>query len=114
MYANYFRDQICEELDGACDYLKKAVDFMSTRPDFAQHFIEMSDMEEGHATTLYRMFMDLYMEDGGKDRYMTQARDRIMDCFSSKMRKLEDLRAAYGIIKHEEAVNTPQPTLIMR
>lgn len=33
MNPRYFKDQICEELDGACDYLKKAIDTMAAHEE---------------------------------------------------------------------------------
>lgn len=106
MNIKYFKDQICDELDGACDYLKKSIDYIANRPKWSDCFYHMADMEQGHATSLYKMFMELYAEDGGKDGYMTQMRDAIMDCFSTKMRKIEDLKATYLIMDnkahHEE------------
>lgn len=61
----------------------------------------MAEMEQGHATSLYKMFMELYTESEGKDAYMTQMRDSIMECFSTKMRKIEDLKATHDIMEHK-------------
>ena len=103
MNAKYFKDQICDELDGACDYLKKAIDCIVEHPEWADKFKEMADMEQEHATTLYKMFMEMYTESKGKDGYLTQMRDNIMDCFSVKMRKIEDLKSTHDILEHETA-----------
>lgn len=102
MNPKYFKDQICDELDGACDYLKKSIDCAKAHPEWSKHFHSMAEMEEGHATTLYKMFMEMYADSQGKDVYMTQMRDGIMDCFSSKMRKIEDLKATYGIMENKQ------------
>lgn len=102
MSPRYFKDQICDELDGACDYLKKAIDTVATNEDWAEHFSSMADMEQEHATTLYKMFMEMYSASQGKDSYMTQMRDGIMDCFSTKMRKIEDLRTTYNMMDYDD------------
>ena len=109
MTARDFKEQICEELDGACNYLKKSIDYYATRPVWAHCFMRMADMEQGHATTLYKMFMELYTESEGKDAYMTQMRDAIMECFSTKMRKIEDLKSTYDIMKHEKQLENTEP-----
>lgn len=100
MNPRYFKDQICEELDGACDYLKKSLDSFVQYPDWAKQFKDMADMEQEHATTLYKMFMEMYAKSQGKDAYLTQLRDNIMDCFSTKMRKIEDLKSTYSICEN--------------
>lgn len=108
MTARYFKDQICEELDGACDYLKKALDSFVQHPEWAEHFRDMADMEQEHATTLYKMFMEMYAKSQGKDSYMTSVRDSIMDCFSTKMRKIEDLKSTYEICETSAEVEEMQ------
>lgn len=101
MNPKYFKDQICEELEGACDYLKKAMDTSTAHPEWSEHFKNMAEMEQQHATTLYKMFMEMYTETQGKDAYMSAIRDSIMDCFSLRMRKIEDLKSAYDILEEE-------------
>lgn len=112
MTARDFKEQICEELDGACNYLKKSIDYIVKRPKWSDCFYHMADMEQDHATSLYKMFMELYTESEGKDTYMTQMRDAIMECFSTKMRKIEDLKSTYLImdnkVHHEEQIPEPE------
>ena len=112
MNARYFKEQICEELDGASQYLKKAIDCYKTHPDWSKQFAEMSEAEQHHATNLYKMFIEMYAESQGKDPYMSSMRDGIMECFSSLMRKIEDLKTTLSMMTHEEKVKetkTEQP-----
>jgi len=109
MNIKYFKDQICDELDGACDYLKKSIDYSVSKPKWSACFERMADMEQEHATSLYKMFMELYTESEGKDSYMTQMRDSIMECFSTKMRKIEDLKATHDIMEHKAAQESKYP-----
>ena len=106
MTPRYFKDQICDELDGACKYLKKAIDCMKTHSEWSKKFKTMSEMEQEHATTLYKMFMEMYTEADKKDPRMEQMRDAIMECFSSNMRKIEDLKATVGIMENTEKKST--------
>lgn len=102
MNANYFKDEICEELDGASDYMRKAIDCFKMHPEWSSTFVAMSEQEQKHAANLYKMFMELYSESEGKDPHMSSMRERIMECFSNSMRKIEDLKASYGIISKEK------------
>lgn len=111
MTARYFKEQICEELEGACDYLKKALDTFAAHPEWAEQFRDMADMEQEHATILYKMFMELYTKELPKAAWMSSMRDCIMDCFSKYMRKIEDLKSTYDImvdeVKHSPAYVSP-------
>jgi rubrerythrin len=111
--AKYFKDQICDELKGAVCYLKKAIDWFKTRPEWAKHFYDMAEAEVGHATELYKMFMELHSENQDKDPYMSQMRDVIMECFSTEMRKIEDYKSTYSMIAYNGTAtqSTPQPTV---
>ena len=102
MHPKYFKDQICEELEGASCYLKKAIDMMKSHPEWADKFKTMSEAEQHHATELYKMFMELYAESQGKDAYMTTMRDSIMDCFSQQMRKIEDYKTTYDMMMNQK------------
>ena len=106
MTPRYFKEQICDELDGSCKYLKKAIDCMKTHPEWSKTFKHMSEMEQDHATALYKMFMEMYTEQESKDPWMEQMRDGIMECFSSNMRKIEDLKVTYGLMENTEKKNT--------
>lgn len=52
----YFRDQIMDELDGAKNYIRLAMQSKGSHPAWAKMFVEMSSAELGHATNLYKMF----------------------------------------------------------
>ena len=101
MNPKYFKDQICEELEGASCYLQKAIDTMKSHPEWSGKFKSMSEAEQNHATELYKMFMGLYAESQGKDAYMTSMRDAIMECFSKQMRKIEDYRTTYDMMMYQ-------------
>lgn len=101
--AKWFKDQICEELEGASCYLKQAIDTMKAYPAWSQKFYSMSEAEQHHATELYKMFMDMYTDTEGTDPYMTNMRDAVMGCFSKDMRVIEDYRTTYEMMMKQEA-----------
>ena len=98
----YFKEKICEELEDASHYLKKAIDCVKTHPEWAKTFRHMADGEQEHATDLYRMFMELYTSTDKKDQFMELLRDAIMDCFSTHMRKIEDCKATLDMMMNQE------------
>lgn len=111
MNARWFKDEICEELEGACEYLKCAIDTMKSRPEWSEHFRKMADMEQEHATWLYKMFVEMYAESQGEDRYMTGMRDEIMDCFSKHMKTIEDYKTTYDMMLEKEKMEGSQSTM---
>ena len=102
MNARYFKEKICEELEDATHYLKKAIDEVKLHPDWSRCFMHMAEGEQEHATDLYKMFMEMYTDNNQKDQYMEAMRDAIMDCFSISMRKIEDLKTTYGMMYKQE------------
>lgn len=102
MNAKWFKDHICDELEGAECYLKQAIDVMKSYPEWSETFYKMADMEQDHATILYKMFIDMYTDTEGTDPYMKTMRDGIMNCFSTSMRKVEDYRTTYEMMAKQE------------
>ena len=107
MQAIWFKDEICEELKGAENYLKCAIDTAKNYPDWSKTFYEMAEQEQEHATNIYEMFIDMYTNSEEPSSYMKSLRDSIMQCFSESMRKIEDHKTMYDtMFKHEETHNT--------
>lgn len=102
MNARYFKERICEELEDASHYLKKAIDEMKAHPEWSKCFKHMAEGEQEHATDLYKMFMEMYTTSDSKDQFMEAMRDAIMDCFSVNMRKIEDLKTTYDMMMYKQ------------
>ena len=60
MDANYFKDQICEELEGAKCYVMNAIEIKGMNSDWGKMFLEMSAAELDHAAKLWKMFDQYY------------------------------------------------------
>lgn len=60
MDLEYFKEHIEEELDGAEDYIKRAIEIRAMDSTWAKMFVEMSSAELQHASYLYKMFEDYY------------------------------------------------------
>ena len=103
MDAKWFKDHICDELEGAACYWKEAIDTMKAYPEWSGTFAKMADMEQDHATHLYKMFMDMYTNTDSPTPYMKTMRDGIMSCFSTLMRKIEDYKVTYEMMAKQES-----------
>ena len=62
MTLEYFHDRICDELSGAEDYIKFAMEVRAMDGNFAKQFADMSAMELDHATRLFKMFEQYYAQ----------------------------------------------------
>lgn len=60
MDAQYFKNNISDELDGATCYVKRAIEIKGMSPDWAKMFLDMSATELDHATKLWKMFEQYY------------------------------------------------------
>lgn len=102
MQPAWFKKNICEELEGACHYLKCAIESMKMHPEWSKTFRIMADQEQEHATDLYKMFMDRYTDVEEPDNYMKMSMEGIMECFSKYMKKIEDHKITYEMMEKKE------------
>lgn len=86
MDIDYFVSHIKEELDGAKDYIKRAIEIKPMQAEWAKHLVEMSSQELQHATHLYNMFNEYYKILGQTykemPKYIDDARDEIIDTYA--------------------------------
>lgn len=54
----YYIHQIDEEIDGAKDYIKRAISYKTDHPDWAVLYYKMSEAELNHASNLMKIFED--------------------------------------------------------
>lgn len=55
----YLRDHIMEELEGAKDYMTKALELKENYPSWAQKFYKMAEMEIEHANCMNKIFASM-------------------------------------------------------
>lgn len=104
MTFSYFRSQICEELDGACEYIKHALEEKATHPSWAKQFVELSAVELNHATTLYKMFEEHYMnitrdfseEQKSAMPWLSEVKAEIVDMYAEKYAKVKAMHDLYN------------------
>lgn len=56
----YFKDQILDEIEGAKQYIKNALEIKPMNSDWAKRFYEMSLDEMKHAAALFKMAEEYY------------------------------------------------------
>lgn len=102
MHHKYLKDKISLSLDESMDYIKKAIDLIGNRNEWAEKFKIMSENKQKEALELYTMFTQLYSENKKKDAYLISIRDMIMDMFSDKMTKIENYKVTYNLMVKDE------------
>lgn len=58
----YLIRQIMDELDGAINYAKKAVDVKMEHPSWCKVFMQLSDVEASHAAALKKMYEEAKLD----------------------------------------------------
>lgn len=91
----YFSNQIKDELDGACDYLKRAIKMREdSNSNWASTYKSMAEAEESHAKNLFNMFEESYGADSEKDTNMGKAVYALIkdefECGLAKISRLSD------------------------
>ena len=62
MDLEYLSSHICEELDGAEDYIMKAIELKPMATQWAKSFLDMANAEMVHANNLYKMYIEYYQK----------------------------------------------------
>lgn len=100
MNMEYFKDQICEELDGAFEYAKKAIEIKAMVPNWGKMFIEMANAEIVHANNLFRMMNEYYAETQKAytqmPDYIDQCKKETIDIYTEKSAKAKWLIELYN------------------
>lgn len=55
----YLKDHIMEELEGAKDYMSKAIELKERYPAWGQKFYKMAEMEVEHANCMNKIFISM-------------------------------------------------------
>ena len=91
----YLSKHIHEEIDGAIDYLTKALELKSVKPDWAAKFYKMSEMEVEHANCMTKMFNSAEKPDNITDADFTTMQKNIIDAYAQSMSKIEHMKKLY-------------------
>lgn len=95
----YLKDHMCEELDGAKEYLKQASNLKGVNNDWSKNFYDMGKMELEHAAMLYKMLDQHYRELDSKPElsgYMQPFKDEIDEKYMEKAGAARALMDVYS------------------
>lgn len=99
MDLNYLSGQIDEELYGAKDYIKKAIEVKPMNSEWAKSFSQMAEAEKEHALKLYTMMNDYFekLKSGYRETpaVMSALVESTRKCFNEDMEKYAVLYSAY-------------------
>ena len=87
----YLKDHIIEELEGAKDYMMKAVEYRITKPEWSKKFYKMSEMEAEHANCLSKMFNSMDTD----EICHAEMYKEIMDAYNVNMLEVSNLKKLY-------------------
>lgn len=89
----YLKSHIVEEINGATDYMMKAIQHKGT--SFGSYFYRMSEMEIEHANCLTKMFRETEKPSNVTDAAYASMLKEVMDSYAQSMSKLEVLKRLY-------------------
>lgn len=98
MQSKNFKDRIAAELESSYDFIKESLNCMKSYPKWSEVLKNISDDKYEHATQLYKMFIELYLDTKDHDVYMNSLRDAIIEMFANKSRMIDGYRATYDLI----------------
>lgn len=86
MDVEYFKRQICDELCGAEDYAKRAIEIKPMSATWSAKLLEMSTQELDHAKKLFAMWQEYYgiqIKNREQDipKYLEDANSEITDMY---------------------------------
>lgn len=91
----YLSNHIREEIEGAMDYLSKAIELKSTHPEMASKFYKMSEMEVEHANCMTKMFNSMAKPDNVSDMDYSNMQKGIIDSYAQSMSKIEHMKKLF-------------------
>lgn len=98
----YYNAQIKDELDGAADYIKRAINEKGVHPQWASYFVKMSSAELEHAATLVSIFSEAYRaeKEATDDSYAAEILDDVFetinDMYAEFAAKVRYMHAIYN------------------
>lgn len=87
MNAEWFKEHIREELDGAEEYIRHAIEIKPMQADWAKELVAMSAAELEHAAKLWKMFDQYYKIVSGVYKMVPDYITDDYDCIATKYDK---------------------------
>lgn len=98
MNQTYLKEHVKEELEGAKDYIKRAIEIKAMDPAWGKMLYSMSVEELSHATNFYNMAVEYYEKVSSAYKeppeYMTECMEEITDIYtecSALIKKMHEM-----------------------
>jgi len=89
----YLKNHILEEVDGAMDYMTKALEHKGTKEGCT--FRKMAEMELEHANALTKMFRDTERPENMTSEEYANTQKAVLDKYISAMGQFEAMKKLY-------------------
>ena len=89
----YLKDHILEEIDGAIDYMTKAIEHKGTSEGCT--FRKMAEMELEHANALTHMFKDTEKSSDMSNEDYAAIQKAVLDKYINAMTQIEAMKKIY-------------------
>lgn len=91
----YLKAHIHEEIEGALDYMSKAVELKASNPEVAAKFFKMAEMEAEHANCLTKIFNSMNKDADVSDADYSAMQKSIISLYANSMGKYEGMKKMY-------------------
>ncbi len=91
----YLKEHINEEIEGAFDYMTKAIELKKTHPEISARFFKMAEMELEHANCLTKIFSSMPKDSNITDAEYAEIQHSIIEAYSTSMSKYEQMKKLY-------------------
>ena len=91
----YLKNHIHEEIDGAIEYMSKALELKPIHPKYSAKFFKMAEMELEHANCMLNMFNEMNKDAGMSDATYSEIVKSIMNDYTTNMTKIENMKKLY-------------------
>ena len=100
MDMKFYKEHIVDELEGAKQYIKWAIELKGSKPAWSKSFAEMSGAEVKHAEALYKMYHEHYESIAGAYKvipeYIEDIHDYIEDTYDACMDEITRMHEMYN------------------
>lgn len=104
MTISSFRAEICEELDDACKYIKKALEIKTEYSDWAKRYVDRSAVELNHATESFKMFEEYYdsvaknfsENEKAAMPWLRETKEEIVELYTEKYSKVKTMHELFN------------------
>lgn len=100
MNQTYLKEHMIEELEGAKDYIQRAIEIKAMDPSWGKMFYEMSVQELAHAQNFFKMAEDYYKKVTSayseSPKYMDDCMHEITEIYTEQYSQIKVMHEMYN------------------